>query len=202
MDVERRCYLAELRAEGDDGSPRLAGYAALYNVWSEDLGGFREMIEPGAFTPVLGNDVRALWNHDDNYVLGRVSANTLRLKEDERGLYVEIEPPETQWARDLVVSVKRGDVTQMSFQFRVDEDRWVEENGETQRYVKTFARLYDVSPVTFSAYPQTTLQARSALEQAREENRLPTREAQTRDPAAAQVQRQRLRRRIELEELA
>ncbi len=141
---------------------------------------------------------------DDNYVLGRTTSGTLILAEDDRGLAVEIEPPDAQWARDLLVSIRRGDVNQMSFQFTVDEDRWVEENDKTTRWIKSFKRLWDVSPVTFPAYPQTSIEARSALERARAAGLVagPEGEAQMRALEAARGQRDRLRRRIDIEELA
>lgn len=138
----------------------IAGYAATFNALSEELWGFREQISPGAFDDVLADDVRALFNHDPNFVLGRTTAKTLAISVDQTGLRNEITPPDTQWARDLMTSMKRGDITQQSFAFTVKNDSW-EWNKETDLVTRTILkleRLYDVSIVTYPAYPQTTAQ--------------------------------------------
>ena len=150
----------ELREDGE-GQPVIRGYAAVFNEWSMDLGGFVERIQPGFFAPVLEGDIRALWQHDSSYVLGRTTNGTLRLAEDATGLAVEITPPDSQWARDALVSLRRGEVNQMSFAFRVAEERWEPaEAGPAQRTLLRAADLYEVSPVTFAAYPQTSVSAR------------------------------------------
>lgn len=109
----------ELRmsAEGEAERPQITGYAAVFNTRSALLfGSFVEEIAPGAFDDVLGDDVRALFNHDPNFVLGRTRSNTLRLEVDSRGLAYTIDPPDTQTVRDLVLTpLKRGDVTGSSF---------------------------------------------------------------------------------------
>jgi HK97 family phage prohead protease len=142
----------------------MRGYAAVFNELSRDLGGFREQIIPGAFAEAIDtDDVRALINHDSNFVLGRNRAGTLALREDARGLAVEITPPDTAFARDLIVSMERGDVTQMSFAFRVSPngENWAKNaDGVWVRSVKR-ARLYDVSVVTYPAYIQTDVAMRS-----------------------------------------
>jgi hypothetical protein len=149
----------------DDGkSPMMRGHAAVFNELSGDLGGFREQIIPGAFAEAIEtDDVRALINHDSNFVLGRNRAGTLAMREDVRGLAVEITPPDTAFARDLIVSMERGDVTQMSFAFRVrpnGEDWAKNDDGVWVRSVKR-VRLYDVSVVTYPAYTQTDVAMRS-----------------------------------------
>ncbi len=161
-DIERRIYSCpglEIRAE-DDKPPVLVGYAALFGEMSEDLHGFRERIAPGAFAKSLGGDVRALFNHDSNLILGRTRSGTLRLEEDQRGLRVEITPPDTSVARDLIESVRRKDVDQMSFGFRTRKDDWEEFDGGLVRTLIEVT-LLDVSPVTFPAYPQTEIALRS-----------------------------------------
>lgn len=174
---ETRSFQAvELRAKMEAGkAPVIEGYAAVFDSLSEDLGGFREKIRPGAFKGAIadGCDVRALWNHDNNFVLGRTTARTLSLSEDDRGLLATIHPPDTQWARDLMVSIGRGDVSQMSFGFQVEKDEWDDKDkNSVVRTIHSFRRLFDVSPVTSPAYPDTTVALRS-LEEHRNTNMNP-----------------------------
>lgn len=160
IKFERRTFKCELRAKGD-GDRKIVGYGAVFNKLSENLGGFREVIAPGAFDGVLNDDVRALFNHDRNVVLGRTKASTLRLLVDSEGLQYEIDPPDTQQARDLIVSMDRGDIDQSSFGFYIDEDKWEEDDdGRVVRTVLKLKRLFDVSPVTFPAYPDAPSTAR------------------------------------------
>lgn len=168
--IERRTItMHELRVTGGDADkPRkIEGHAAVFNQWSETLGipgwfEFKEKVMPGAFAETIEkDDIRALFNHDPNYVLGRNRAGTLELREDDKGLFVSIIPPDTQWARDLMVSIERGDITQMSFGFEVISERWGREDGMDVRELHK-VKLYDVSPVTFPAYPQTDVGVRSA----------------------------------------
>jgi uncharacterized protein len=154
----------ELRAEGEGKT--LVGYAAVYGELSEDLGGFRERVLPGAFSLALsrGADVRALINHDENRVLGRTASGTLRLLNTTRGLRYEADLPETQYARDLRESVRRGDVDGSSFAFEAVAAGWAEEllGGERTlvRELKE-VNIFDVSVVTYPAYPQTEVALRS-----------------------------------------
>lgn len=162
MKREVRTVPIELRVSNDE-SPKITGHAAVFDKWSDDLGGFREIIRSGAFKKTLKEaDIRALFNHDPNYVLGRNKADTLRLEEDDKGLAIEIDPPDTQWARDLTTSIERGDINQMSFGFRTVKDQWTtpKEGKENQRELLE-VELFDVSPVTFPAYPQTDVSIRS-----------------------------------------
>jgi hypothetical protein len=152
----------ELRAEEGDGQRSIVGYAAVFNSLSEDLGGFRERIAPGAFAGAADADVRALFNHDPNLVLGRSTAGTLTLGEDEVGLKIRITPPDTQYARDVMALIERGDVSQMSFGFRTVKDDWEQGDGGTIRTLQQVS-LYDVSPVTFPAYPATHVQMRDLM---------------------------------------
>ena len=210
-DVERRAWpAAELRvvdggagSEEEEGGPRIVGYAALFDELSTDLGGFREIIRRGAFTQtVAGDDVRALWNHNADYVIGRTRAGTLRLAEDERGLRFEAEPPDTQWARDALVSLRRGDVNQMSFGFYARRDRWQQdEEGNTLRELLD-VELYDVSPVTYPAYPQTSVAVRAM--RAKFEHPAPGQGPGREGPEAEGERQGRLelmRRRLELAEM-
>ncbi|HCQ48825.1 HK97 family phage prohead protease [Achromobacter sp. AGC39] len=157
----------ELRTsgEGETERPQIAGYAAVFNTRSALLfGTFVEEIAPGAFDDVMGDDVRALFNHDPNFVLGRTRSNTLRLEIDSRGLAYTIDPPETQTVRDLVLTpLKRGDVTGSSFGFRVapDGDEWRREGEIIVRTIHKLAELRDVSPVTYPAYGDSHAAQRS-----------------------------------------
>lgn len=162
MEIERRVFTTEMRIERrSEGSPVLVGHAAVFNASSLDLGGFREIVAPGAFAAtIVEDDIRALFNHDPNHVVGRNRAGTLRLSEDTRGLAFEIDLPDTQTARDLAVSIERGDISGNSFGFQTVEDRWERgDAGELRTLVRV--RLFDVSPVTYPAYPQTDVALRS-----------------------------------------
>lgn len=162
--IERRTFpISELRVDEDADWP-ITGYAAVFNSLSGDLGGFQERIHPGFFRDVLEqSDVRALINHDPNLILGRNRAGTLRLWEDEHGLGNAIRPPDTQYARDLRVSMQRGDVDAMSFSFIALNDVWGTENGVTVRDLITCKSLFDVSIVTYPAYQATSAAFRSLL---------------------------------------
>jgi len=163
--MEKRSFkVTDLRAMDTDTAPVISGYAAVFNSKSEDLGGFIEEIAPGAFGGGLNDDIRALWNHESRYVLGRTTNGTLSLVEDERGLRFEVRPPDTSYAHDLIELIRRGDVNQMSFGFQVIDDEWRTEGGINYRTLKK-VRLFEVSPVTFPAYPETSAEARAKCEQ-------------------------------------
>jgi len=152
--TEKRFYNIELeQREGTESATTIVGHAAVFNKLSENLGGFQERINTGAFDDVLGDDVRAFFNHDPNHLLARSSSGTLRLSTDEEGLKYEFDVPDTTSGRDLLVSMKRGDITQSSFAFTVEDDSWESENGMNIRTIKKVKRLYDVSPVSIPAYP-------------------------------------------------
>jgi uncharacterized protein len=172
---------AELRVVTADatGKPRIMGYAAVFNSLSEDLGGFREIIRPGAFAGALaGADVRALINHDPDRVLGRTLAGTLTLREDSRGLLYEIDPPDTSFARDILVSIERGDVSGSSFRFYLFQDvsrgqSWRSEAGGSIREITEFAAVDDVTIATYPAYQATTVSVRSLDSYRRSQQRQP-----------------------------
>lgn len=157
--------------EGENGElPQLEGYAALFDVDTEIpswLGNFRERIKKGAFKRAIreGQDVRALRNHDPDNILGRTSAKTLRLKEDAVGLRIEIDPPNTSVARDTVESIRRGDITGQSFAFIARKVTWINgEDGEPDLRIIEDVDLYDVGPVTYPAYPATSIDVNQASE--------------------------------------
>jgi len=160
MKHETRNFEAdfELREEGDGMT--FVGYAAKFNSPSEDLGGFVETIEPGAFRKSLRsrNDVKLLVNHDTGRVLASSRSGTMKLYEDEIGLRVEASLPNTTDGRDMAELLRRGDLNKMSFGFSVQKDSW--NNEMTQRTLKS-VRLFETSIVSFPAYSQTEAMVRS-----------------------------------------
>jgi len=140
----------ELRMDGD--KPTVVGYGAVFNSESNDLGGFREYIAPGAFDGRLEDDVRFLVNHDANLILARTTNGTLRLSVDEKGLRYEADLPNTSTARDLMELLKNGTISQSSFAFTVEDDSWELKDGMNIRTINKVSQLYDVSSVTYPAY--------------------------------------------------
>ena len=143
---------------------KLTGYAAVFNKPSHDLGGFREVIKPGAFKRTLADSahVVALNNHNADQVLGRVGSGTLRLEEDDTGLRFELDLPDTSYARDLSALVQRGDVAGCSFAFaaRPGGELWEETNGETIRTL-TSLDLGEITITAQPAYPDTSVAKRN-----------------------------------------
>lgn len=170
MTMERRALAAPPEVRADDGAMVARGYAALFNSEADIGGYFREVIAPGAFRETLKNDdIRALIDHDTGRVIGRSSAGTLRLKEDDKGLSVEIDLPDTTDGRDLAVQLERGDISGMSFGFIVRHDEWDETSDPPTRTIHA-VDLLEVSAVAFPAYGDTEIALRS-LENARAVNR-------------------------------
>ena len=158
MDVERRYIPAnELRVLDSDGRRQITWFPALFNSLSEDMWGMRETIKPSAFNKTVREaDIPALFNHDPNYVLGRNSAGTLDLSITRKGLRATVNPPDTSWANDLTVSVERGDISGGSFGFQTVKDEWTyNDDGSVLRELQE-VRLFDVSLVTYPAYPETS----------------------------------------------
>lgn len=173
MEIERRFNSGRVEVRGTFAGKqvRLGGYAAKFNARSENMGGagidFYEIIEPGFFDNVLRDDVRCLKNHDENLILGRTASGTCRIAQDDTGLVYECDADEGQtYARDLIISLERGDITQSSFAFTVKREgvRWVEQGNVITRYLLKggCTRLYDVSPVVYPAYPDATVALREA----------------------------------------
>jgi HK97 family phage prohead protease len=163
MQIERRAAI-EIRVGGDKKSPRLGGYAAVFDVSSQDLGGFVEIVKPGAFTRTLKSDrdPLALVQHMPQLVLGRRSAGTLRLQEDRRGLAFDIDIPDTTAARDLLVSVERGDVRGASFAFSTPKggDKWEVRGGQVFRELLDID-LHEITVTAVPAYTDTSVAVRS-----------------------------------------
>lgn len=154
----------ELRNADDTSPGTLEGYAAIYDSIVDIGGYFREVIRPGAFSRAIRDkqDVRALWNHDTGIILGRRSAGTLSISEDERGLKFSLQLPDTTAGRDAAVSIGRRDITGMSFGFRVTRARWLEEENQDSELREILdLDLLEVSPVTFPAYADTEVGIRS-----------------------------------------
>jgi HK97 family phage prohead protease len=165
-DKERRGIVEEVTFRADVAGPTVSGYAALYNTETTIAGFFRERIAPGAFRTALSgeDDVRALFNHDSNMVLGRTRSGTLVLSETKKGLRYDIElNEEDPEAMSVRAKIKRGDVSGSSFGFIVRAEEWQEPKDRRDLPLRTVtdAELFDVSPVTFPAYPQTSVTARS-----------------------------------------
>lgn len=163
FDAEAGVKLGKPELREDKAFPKIAGYAAVFDVLSEPLfWGVREKIRAGAFKRTLaeGADVRALVDHNPQMILGRNKAGTLRLYEDDHGLHYEIDPPETTVGRDTIVSLRRKDVDQSSFGFRVKEEEYnIKGDVVTRELIDV--DLFDVSIVTYPAYPQTSVSVRS-----------------------------------------
>ena len=166
MNFERRTATegVELREEGN--TMTAIGYASVFNRLSQNLGGFVERVAQGTFAKTIQEaDVRALFNHDADQVLGRSKSGTLRMQEDEKGLRYEIDLPNTQLGRDLAVLLERGDVSGSSFGFQTVSDEWgTTEDGYPLRTL-TEVKLRDVSPCVFPAYEASEASLRSLSEE-------------------------------------
>jgi HK97 family phage prohead protease len=148
----------EVRAEGDGMT--FTGYASVFNSPSEDLGGFIEYVAPGAFKRSLQsrNEVKLLWNHDSGEPLASLRGGTMQLVEDSRGLKVTAQLPNTTRGRDVAELLRTNVINTMSFGFNVIRDSW-SSDGKTRTLESV--RLFEVSVVSFAAYPSTTAQVRS-----------------------------------------
>lgn len=159
-----RVQLVE-REEGE--SPSIAGYASVfydgtadtqYELWP----GVVERVMPGAFDRAVKekHDVRGLFNHEPSNLLGRVSAKTMLLSTDKKGLRYDINPPDTQVARDVVTNIRAGNLSGSSFAFVIRGEEWRKEDGAEVREI-TDVDLFDVGPVTYPAYESTTTGVKS-----------------------------------------
>lgn len=169
--MERRQYTQDVAGvrleERADEASKISGYASVfydgtkrteYQLWD----GAVERIMPGSFDDAIKNDdVRALFNHDPNQVLGRTQSDTLKLSVDKRGLKYEIEPGDTQVARDVSEHIRRGDVDGSSFAFIVTDSDWRTEDSVDIREIRS-VELYDVGPVTYPAYSTTTAESNAS----------------------------------------
>ena len=168
MDIERRDISFEEAPEAEltietraSGQTAIVGYAAVYNRLSLDLGGFREMILPGAFDKVLSRqrgkqDVIAVFNHDPNILLGRTSSGTLQLSSDDKGLKYTVTPPAER--ADIISLILRRDLLGSSFAFTVakDSESFSSDANGAVRTIREVSGLYDVGPVVNPAYSSST----------------------------------------------
>lgn len=164
-----RPFDLEMRGKPGEGAV-LSGYVAVFDqpsqvLWDFRTGHFVERVDPAAFNRTIEQaDIKALRNHDPNYIVGRSKAGigNIRFAPDERGLYHELEVPDTATARSLYEDVEQGFIDQMSFAFRTLQDEWSDGEETPERRLLEVA-LEDISYVAYPAYPQTTADARVAL---------------------------------------
>jgi len=162
-NIERRVVSAEFRVVREADKPaQIEGYAAVFDSDSVDMG-FIERLAPGCFKDALEAepDVRCLIDHEGGLnTIGRTKSGTLELEEDETGLKSRCTPPDTQAGRDIVTLIERGDISQCSFAFSVSEDSWDYDSDPIRRTITRVGDLVDVSPVTYPAYPDTSVAVR------------------------------------------
>lgn len=168
---ERRSITAPIGVETREGdeAPVIQGYAALFDVETVIYGLFRESIAPGAFKKSIesGRRIVSLFNHNPDVVLGSTSSGTMKLREDSKGLWIEVEAPNTQTGRDVVESIRRGDVEGQSFMFQIRKQEWTFATDSSEMDVRriTEIELYEAGPVLFPAYEDTSVAVRSTAEE-------------------------------------
>lgn len=196
---EFRVFTGEFRAAGD--TPQIEGYAAVFGVETDMGYGCTESIRAGAFSRALAErqDVRCLVNHDPNMVLGRTKSNTLRMAEDTTGLKFSTDLPDTQVAKDTRTLVTRGDIDQCSFGFICRQDEVTYNDDGTCHREIIDADLFDVSVVTYPAYESTHCEARSVSEKAQELKAAAPQKTEEKVPEVNESDRERMKRRLELE---
>ena len=156
----RQLPCGDLQTREAEGITRIFGYASVF-----DQVAYQEVIRPGAFTKTLQEqkDIHCYWNHDSSAPLGRQSNGTLTLRQDDKGLYMEVVPNlDTTWGRDALAAVCRGDVKGMSFGFRITDGGWITENDEDIYEIKGVA-LREVSPCTDPWYDETEAHTRENI---------------------------------------
>lgn len=158
---ERRTFSHPVELRESNNEKFFEGYAAMFNSVA-DLGWFTEELAPGAFDGVMNDDVRGLFNHDPDVVLGRTKAGTMQVMKDERGMKYKIKynAADPDHVR-VMEKIKRGDVSQSSFAFAIADETWERRNGKEHRIIKRLEKWFDVAPVTYPAYSDTTVAARS-----------------------------------------
>jgi len=161
--TEPNLQVRSVQREDGTESREITGRAIVFNSLSVDLGGFREIVAPAAVEKSLRErPVKLLFDHDSGHVLGSTDAGTLTLDVRADGLYFKNTPPDTQWARDLLISLERGDITGCSFSFNVVTDKWEQQDGQQIRTLEEI-ELQEISIVAFPAYPATNVDVRTGL---------------------------------------
>lgn len=176
-NIEKRAFEASYSVETSDGSVYVTGMGAVYNRWSLPMVAdgaqigqkgqivFREKVRPGAFARAIQkSDPRALRDHIPHFILGRLSAGTLEVKDTSEGLWYRYKSPDTTYAKDLLVSMERGDVRESSYSFVVADmgEIWEQQpDGTWTREITDYEEVFDVSPVTYPAFPDTSVAIRS-----------------------------------------
>jgi len=168
MEPERRYFpITEIRALEEDSKLIIEGYPIVYEQYA-DIWGFKEIIRKGAATNALKrSDELVLWDHESGQPMAARKNGTLEAKEDEKGVFIRADVSKTIWGRSGYEAIKNGIIDQMSFAFDVEQDHWFHEkvgDGEDEieiREILEFAELYDYSPVSYPAYEDTVVQARS-----------------------------------------
>lgn len=197
-NVETRYFNIEHRAEGDAESRTVEGVAAVFDVESGSGGWFIEKIAPGAFDNADMSDVRALLNHDPNKILARTKNKSLTLEVTDTGLNYRFDCPNTTTGNDCLDDIQSGRIDQSSFAFTVRKQSWVEEKrGEDWveiRVIEEIEKVYDVSPVTYPFYEDTTVAKRSydAMKLAKEKQDKNTTDENVKIEADARARRLRL----------
>lgn len=163
LEKETRSALdvLEVRKQEEGSSVVVEGYSLLFDSWSEDLGGFKEVVNRNALKNTNMSDVRALFNHNADHVLARTSAETLKLDIDDKGLKFRFKTPDTSYGRDLAENLRNGNVNQCSFGFRIadegDSFEYDSKEGIYKRSLNNIAEIADVSIVTYPAYSETSV---------------------------------------------
>lgn len=178
QSITRRSLQSPVELRAKDGAQlrMIGGYASVFDT-TTNLGWMTESVAPGAFDDVLSNDVRCLFNHDPNQILGRTVSGTCRIAQDEKGLMYECDMSESSpIAQHVMDAISRGDVSQSSFAFTIKEEKWEKKKNDQgfeywHRTILKVGQLYDVSPVTYPAYEDATVEELSrSLEMYVEQN--------------------------------
>lgn len=165
-ELELRPVTGEVRAIEEDDARYIIGYGIVFNQWSEDLGGFREIIRPGAEDSALASDLLVAANHDFNFLLGSRAAGTAEIRVDDAGVNYRVRiNDDDPLAVSMFSKVKRGDISGSSFQFAIaeDGDKWTIDGEDVRREITRFAEVIEMGPVARPAYPQTSAIARSIV---------------------------------------